>query len=122
MPPDGCRRRGGFLCGERRHSDLYKWADKLLPAISSDLVADCFALAWDIRGVDMQASPYDLADWGYEPIRIEAPEGRAAYVRRQREFSERAQELRARLLEALDRLLEALDRLKTLSDDSVKLP
>lgn len=95
--------------------DLYKWASKLLPAVSSDLVADCFELAWDIRGVDMQASPYDLADWGYAPIRIETPEGRAEYVRRQREFSERAQELRARLL-------EALDRLKALSDDSVKLP
>lgn len=84
--------------------DLYKWAYKLLPAVSSDLVADCFELAWDIRGVDMQASPYDLADWGYEPIRIETPEGRAEYVRHQRDFSERAQELRGHLLAALDHL------------------
>lgn len=84
--------------------DLYKWAYKLLPAVSSDLVADCFELAWDIRGVDMQASPYDLADWGYPPIRIETPEGRAEYVRHQRSFSERAQQLRARLLAALDHL------------------
>lgn len=87
--------------------DLYKWAYKLLPAVSSDLVADCFELAWDIRAVDMQASPYDLADWGYAPIRIETAEGRAEYVRHQRAFSERAQELRSRLLTALDRL-EAL--------------
>lgn len=84
--------------------DLYKWAYKLLPAVDSDLVADCFELAWDIRGVDMQASPYDLADWGYEPIRIETPEGRAEYVRHQRAFSERAQDLRRRLLATLDRL------------------
>ena len=95
--------------------DLYKWAYKLLPAISSDLVADCFELAWDIRGVDMQASPYDLADWGYEPIRIETPEGRAEYVRHQRAFSERAQELRGRLL-------AVLDHLESLSDDPVKRP
>ncbi|MFB2572501.1 3-methyladenine DNA glycosylase [Micrococcus sp. IITD107] len=95
--------------------DLYKWAYKLLPAISSDLVADCFELAWDIRGVDMQASPYDLADWGYEPIRIETAEGRAEYVRHQRAFAERAQELRGRLL-------AALDHLEALSGDPIKLP
>lgn len=87
--------------------DLYKWAYKLLPAISSDLVADCFDLAWDIRGVDMQASPYELRDWGYEPIRIESPEGRAEYVRHQRAFSARSQVLRRRLLESLDQM-EAL--------------
>ena len=85
-------------------TDIARPPVKLLPAVSSDLVADCFELAWDIRGVDMQASPYDLADWGYEPIRIETPEGRAEYVRHQREFADRAQALRARLLAALDHL------------------
>lgn len=51
----------------------------------------------------MQASPYDLAAWGYDPIRIETPEGKAEYVARQRGFAEETQGLRARFLEQLDR-------------------
>ncbi|MGL3804517.1 3-methyladenine DNA glycosylase [Paeniglutamicibacter sp. R2-26] len=78
--------------------DLYKWAYKLTPAVPSGLVMDCFELAWDIRTMDMQASPYDLSDWGHAPIRIETPAGKAEYVRRQKDFSDRAQELRGRLL------------------------
>ncbi|WP_246858456.1 3-methyladenine DNA glycosylase [Citricoccus sp. SGAir0253] len=81
--------------------DLYKWAYKLLPAVGSDLVADCFELAWRIRTMDMRASPYELAAWGLEPIRIETPAGRAEYVRHQRAFAVEANALRARLLEAL---------------------
>lgn len=84
--------------------DLYKWASKLLPAISSSLLADCFELAWDIRVVDMQASPYDLADWGFEPIRIETPEGKATYVQAQRGFVERSQALRGRLIASIEQL------------------
>lgn len=84
--------------------DLYKWATKLIPAISSSLVADCFELAWDIRVVDMQASPYDLAAWGFEPICIETAEGKAQYVQAQRAFSERAQVLRRRLIDAIEQL------------------
>ena len=60
--------------------DLYKWAFKLSPLVSSELVADCFALARDIRVLDMRASPYDLAELGYEPIPVETPEGRAEYA------------------------------------------
>ncbi|MGM7669748.1 3-methyladenine DNA glycosylase [Microbacterium sp. A93] len=82
--------------------DVYKWAYKLLPAISSDLVADCFELAWRIRSMDMQASPYELSDWGLEPIRIEASAGRAEYVRLQRGFAEEANVLRRRLLAELE--------------------
>ncbi|MET0872665.1 MAG: 3-methyladenine DNA glycosylase [Paeniglutamicibacter terrestris] len=78
--------------------DLYKWAYKLTPAVPSELVMDCFELAWDIRTMDMQASPYDLADWGQEPIRIETPAGKAEYVRLQKKFAERAELLRQRLL------------------------
>ncbi|HRO28952.1 MULTISPECIES: 3-methyladenine DNA glycosylase [Micrococcaceae] len=84
--------------------DLYKWSYKLLPVLSSDLVADCFELAWRIRTMDMRASPYDLADWGLEPIRIETPAGRAEYVRHQRGFAEESTVLRRRLLEALTAL------------------
>ncbi|MBV1779325.1 3-methyladenine DNA glycosylase [Paeniglutamicibacter sp. ABSL32-1] len=78
--------------------DLYKWAYKLTPAVPSDLVMDCFDLAWDIRTMDMQASPYDLSDWGHRPIAIETPSGKAEYVRLQKDFADRAQVLRERLL------------------------
>ena len=81
--------------------DLYKWAYKLSPLVGSDLVADCFELAREIRTLDMRASPYDLADLGYEPVRVESPEGRAEYVRAQRDFADRAAVLRHRLLDSL---------------------
>ena len=84
--------------------DLYKWAYKLLPAVPSELVVDCFELAWDVRETDMRAAPYDLTGWGYEPVRIETPEGKAEYVRRQRDFARRAAPLRHRLAEALELL------------------
>ncbi len=81
--------------------DLYKWAYKLLPALPSALVMDCFELSWRIRAMDMQASPYDLAEWGYPPIRIEIAEGKAAYVEHQRAFAAEAAALRGRLAQAL---------------------
>ncbi len=84
--------------------DLYKWAYKLTPALPSELVMDCFELSWRIRAMDMRASPYDLEDWGYQPIPIETPAGRADYVRRQREFSAESQQLRARLGERVAQL------------------
>jgi hypothetical protein len=85
--------------------DLYRWAALLGPFVASELVADCFAHAREIRVVDMRASPYDLSGLGYPPIRVETAEGRAQYVRRQREFAERGQVLRGRLLDALDTVL-----------------
>ncbi|WFE60444.1 3-methyladenine DNA glycosylase [Micromonospora sp. WMMD712] len=81
--------------------DLYKWAYKLSPLVPSELVADAFALAREIRTLDMRASPYDLAALGYPPVRVETPEGRAEYAAAQRGFAERAAGLRARLLAAL---------------------
>ena len=69
--------------------DLYKHAFRLSPLVGSDLVADCFVLAWDVREVDMRASPYDFADLGFEPIRIETPEGKREYAARQRAFADR---------------------------------
>ncbi|MEV4623592.1 3-methyladenine DNA glycosylase [Asanoa sp. NPDC049573] len=81
--------------------DLYKWAYKLSPLVPSELVADCFALARDIRTLDMRASPYDLAALGYPPVRIETAPGRAEYAAAQREFADRAAPLRERLLAAI---------------------
>lgn len=86
--------------------DLYKHAFRLSPMISSDLVADCFELAWDIRTLDMRAAPYDLADLGFEPVRIETVDGKAEYVDAQRGFAERGAPLRERLIAECERLLE----------------
>jgi hypothetical protein len=86
--------------------DLYKHAFRLTPMVSSDLVADCFELARDIRVLDMRAAPYDLTDLGFDPVRIETPEGKAAYVEAQRGFAERGAPLRARLVAECERLLE----------------
>ena len=85
--------------------DLYKWAYKLAPATPSRLLADCFALAVDVRELDMRASPYDLAGLGYPPVRIETPAGRAEYARAQAGFAERAAPLRSRLVALCDELL-----------------
>ena len=84
--------------------DLYKWAYKLLPALPSELVMDCFELSWRIRTMDMQASPYDLAEWGYPAIPIETPHGKAAYVEHQRAFAAEAGILRERLAMELEAL------------------
>lgn len=88
--------------------DLYKWAYKFHPWIGSDIVADAFLLALDIRELDMRASPYDLRRLGFEPVRIETQEGRAEYARRQKELAGRAAPLRARLALAYRGLIAAL--------------
>ncbi|GAB2526919.1 hypothetical protein GCM10027064_25170 [Microbacterium petrolearium] len=80
--------------------DVYKWAVKLGPLVPGELLLDAFELARDIRLLDMEAAPYDLREWGVEPVRIETPEGKAEYVRRQRAFADRANDLRARILRA----------------------
>jgi hypothetical protein len=90
--------------------DLYKHAFRLTPMICSDLVADCFALARDIRVLDMRASPYDLSDLGHPPVRVETPAGKQEYVAAQRSFAERGAPLRRRLVEECDRLLAAVQR------------
>lgn len=85
--------------------DLYKWCYKLGPLIDSELLLDCLQLAAAAREIDMRASPYDLSGYGYEPIRIENPAGRAEYVRCQTGIAQRAAPLRAALLKRCDLLL-----------------
>lgn len=87
--------------------DLYKWAFKLAPFTPAELVADCFALAWELREVDMRASPYDVSALGFAPIRIETAAGRAEYEVRQRALADRAQPLRHALRQLCERLLRA---------------
>ncbi|MFD6355982.1 3-methyladenine DNA glycosylase [Nocardia tengchongensis] len=85
--------------------DIYKWGFKLTPLIPSDLLFDAFDLACAARELDMKASPYDLLTYGYTPIRIETPSGRAEYVRAQADIAARSELLRARLLDACRHLL-----------------
>jgi hypothetical protein len=87
--------------------DLHKWSLKLGPAVPGDLALDCFALARDLRELDMRASPYDLAEYGYRPVAVETPEGKAEYVAAQRRLAERGTALRRRLLDLCAALLAA---------------
>jgi len=86
--------------------DLYKWAYKLAPIIPSSMVLAYFRNARDLRKVDMQASPYDLADIGYKPILMETTEGRAEYARVQRDLANQTAPLRAELATYIRRVLE----------------
>jgi hypothetical protein len=87
--------------------DLYKWAAQLLPLVESELVMDCLELAADARELDMRASPYDLRDYGFDPVAVETPSGRAEYVRRQTAIAERAAVFRQGLLARCHELLAA---------------
>lgn len=87
--------------------DCYKWAYKLGPLVGSELLVNCLELAADAREVDMRASPYDLTGYGFQPIPIETPAGRADYVRAQQEIADRAAPLRAALIDACDLLLSS---------------
>ena len=95
--------------------DLYKHAFRLTPLISSDVVADAFELAWDIRILDMRAAPYDMtgtrldpSGTQWTPVRVETPEGKREYAEAQRAFADRAAPIRARLVAECERLLGAM--------------
>ncbi|MGV9802241.1 3-methyladenine DNA glycosylase [Mycobacterium sp. NPDC003449] len=89
--------------------DTYKWAYKLGPLVASDLVIDALELAADARALDMRASPYDLRSYGFEPIAIETPAGRAEYVRAQQQIADRAAPLRTALANRCELLLSEAD-------------
>ena len=81
--------------------DLYKWAAKGMPWVGGELLLDCFELATELRDLDMRASPYDLMNWGFEPICIETPEGRRIYENQQKTLAFKAIGLRERLISIL---------------------
>lgn len=87
--------------------DLYKWAYKLFPWTSSDLIADAFELAVFARDVDMRASPYDLSDLGYAPIPIETDAGRRQYIELQLEIHQKSIPIRKALLKFVKKLRSA---------------
>ena len=81
--------------------DLYKFAQRFAPIVGSEIVRRAFALAKEIRNVDMQTAPYDLADLDVKPIPVETQAGRDEFARLQIGFAKRAQLLRTRIIEAL---------------------
>jgi hypothetical protein len=88
--------------------DLYKWAYKFYPWLGSDVIAEAFEVSLAAREMDMRASPYDLAAYGFPPIAIETVEGRAEYVEGQKRIVEMAQPVRLRLMEEYRHLLSML--------------
>jgi hypothetical protein len=85
--------------------DLYRFAYKIAPFCPSEVVADVFEVALAAREVDMRASPYDLLAYGFAPVRIETPEGRAEYAELQRVLFERARPVREQLISVYRTLL-----------------
>jgi hypothetical protein len=98
--------------------DLYKWALKLGPLVEAGALLDCLELAAAARELDMRASPYDLTGYGFAPIRVEQPAGRAEYARRQGEIADRAAALRRFLLRQCHILIG--DQTTTRTDATVR--
>lgn len=88
--------------------DLYKWAFKLYPWISSEVVREAFFNAVETRKVDMQASPYDATEFGLEPIKIETEAGRTEYLERQSEIYENSKPVRERVIEGYEFVLRVV--------------
>lgn len=87
--------------------DLYKWAYKSSPWISSDLLREALYFAIEAREIDMRASPYDLSDYGYEAIAIETTDGRREYEKEQNHLYRKGLALRSDLIKALESVLKA---------------
>lgn len=97
--------QGGCL---HANMDLYKWAFKLLPWVSSEFVQECFLLAIKTREIDMRASPYDFKMLGFEPIKIETQEGQMEYKEAQKEIASKASALREKLVHQIEVVWSAI--------------
>jgi len=84
--------------------DIYKWAHKFYPWISSELILESFYLAIEARTIDMQASPYDVSLIGLNPLKIETKEGAEEYVRLQKQLSIKGNPIRIKLIQELRQL------------------
>ena len=82
--------------------DLYRWAYKFHPWLASELIAETFLLAMEIRITDMRASPYDVSDYTSMPaIKIETRQGKEEYAGLQRNHYHKASALRLNLIKEL---------------------
>lgn len=85
--------------------DLYKWAFKMYPWISSEIIREAFLLAVEARVIDMQASPYDLRSQGLKAVQIETEAGRKEYGEKQKKIFEKSQPIRKKLIETYQNLV-----------------
>ena len=88
--------------------DLYKWAYKCSPWVSSELLRETLFFAIRAREIDMRASPYDLAKLDYPPICIETAEGRREYETLQHSLFKEGLIIRAKLIDALEKIVALL--------------
>lgn len=108
------------------HMDLFKWAIKIYPFVSSCLLVDALELALRAREIDMRASPYDLSfytmpggsnpalvpsknlgeNFSSRPIMIEHREGKLEYQRFQVELYAASIPIRERLIQSYEEFLE----------------
>ncbi|GAA1480132.1 hypothetical protein GCM10009624_05720 [Gordonia sinesedis] len=88
--------------------DLYRACVGLIPLLASDLTLRAFEVALAARELDMRASPYDLRDYGYDPVPVETPAGRADYVRQQSAIAESGAALRSEIATACRELLRSV--------------
>jgi hypothetical protein len=88
--------------------DLYRYAYKIAPWLDASIMADAFLLAARARQLDMQASPYDLRDYGIPAIAIETAAGKEEYMNRQRELFQASQPIRERLIAAYEYLQDGV--------------
>ena len=89
--------------------DLYKWAFKMYPWIPSSLILDAFELAVEARHIDMQASPYDLRDYGLEPIKIETDSGRKEYKEKQEMIFQKGLPIRKQIIDKMREVLSIVE-------------
>jgi len=98
--------QGGCI---HNNMDLYKWSFKFYPWLPSELIWKAFNLALKARIVDMEASPYDVRDYGYGAIEIEKPAGMKAYVHKQKELADEAAILRAQWISEITAIIEFIN-------------
>jgi hypothetical protein len=82
------------------HMDLLKIGLKLQPFIDCNLIGDILNVAIMARKLDVEASPYDVSEYGCEAVEVETEEGRRIYRMRQKELMEMAEPVRERLVHA----------------------
>jgi hypothetical protein len=105
--------RNNFIDNEQpgcihNNMDLYKWAFKHYPWISSEVTRKAFLLAVEARYIDMQASPYDLSGHGLKPIKIETEAGRREYIEKQTMIYKKGKPIRNQLIKEYRYLLELI--------------
>lgn len=88
--------------------DLYKWAYKMYPWISSNTILEAFLLALKARKIDMRASPYKLDAYHLSPIKVETKNGRVEYIRQQKMIFEKSIPVRKKLIKEYENLLTCL--------------